>query len=145
MEYWYLYLLAGLLAGIVSALFGVGAGIVMVPLLVLGFGFAQKSAQGTALFVMIPMALAGALRYYLNPDIEINLSIAVLMALGGVAGAVIGSQLVFNMPPILLRRLFAVFVIISGLYMLYKTRHGTIAQPSKTEQTDGMNSEMKEG
>lgn len=122
MEYWYLFLLAGLLAGIISSLFGVGAGIVMVPILVLGFSLGQKSAQGTALFVMIPMALVGAIRYKLNPEIEVNIGIAGLMAIGGVVGALIGSQLVFNIPNIVLKRMFAIFIILAGLNILHKTR-----------------------
>ncbi len=121
MEHWYLFILAGLCAGMVSSLFGVGAGIVMVPLLVMGFGLAQKSAQGTALVVMIPMALVGAIRYKLNPEIEVSLPVSALMGLGGVVGALIGSQLVFSIPSLVLKRMFAVFIIIAGLNMFIKT------------------------
>ena len=138
MEHWHLFILAGLLAGTVSALFGVGAGIVMIPILVLGFGMGQKSAQGIALCVMIPMALVGAIRYRLNPDIEVNYTIAGLMALGGVVGAIIGSQLVFHIPTLLLKRLFAIFIIISGLNILYKTRSKPVPQ---TEQINAENPE----
>lgn len=134
MEHWYLFILAGLLAGIISSLFGVGAGIVTVPILALGFNLAQKSAQGTALFVMIPMALVGAIRYKLNPEIEVNLPVAGMMALGGVVGALIGSQLVFNIPNVVLKRMFAVFIIIAGINMLYKTRRKPgVDKPSQTQ------------
>jgi uncharacterized membrane protein YfcA len=107
----------------------------MVPLLVLGFGFAQKSAQGTALFVMLPMALVGAIRYKLHPDIEINLTVAGLMALGGVVGALLGSQLAFVLPTVVLKRMFAVFIIISGIHILNKTRQqpAVEAQPAVPE------------
>lgn len=121
MEQWLLYLLAGLAAGIISSMFGVGGGILMVPILVLGFSFGQKSAQGMALFIMLPMALAGAIRYYINPDIPINLAVCALVALGGIGGAMIGTQLVFNIPEAILKRIFAVFIILTGVYMIIKT------------------------
>jgi len=136
MEYWYLILLAGLVAGIISSLFGVGAGIVTVPILVLGFELTQKSAQGTALFVMIPMALVGAIRYKLNPEIEVNLALAGLMAVGGVVGALIGSQIVFNIPNVVLKRMFAVFIIIAGINMLYKSRKKPVVEKPAQEQTE---------
>lgn len=137
MEHWYLFLLAGLVAGIVSSLFGVGAGIVMVPLLTLVFCFGQKNAQGTALMVMIPMVIVGAVRYKLNPDIEINMAVSGLMAIGGVAGAIIGSQLVFNISPIVLKRMFGIFIILAGINILLKTRKPSVAAPPSTEQVSG--------
>jgi uncharacterized membrane protein YfcA len=136
-EYWYLFLLAGLVAGIVSSLFGVGAGIVMVPILALGFGLGQKSAQGTALMVMIPMVIVGAVRYKLNPNIEINMVVSGLMAVGGVVGAVIGSQLVFNISPVVLKRMFGIFIILAGINILLKTRKPPVSEPPATEQVSG--------
>lgn len=121
MESWYLYILAGIAAGVISSLFGVGGGILMVPLLVLGFSFGQKSAQGMSLFIMLPMALAGAIRYKLNPTVEVNLAVCGIIAIGGVIGAMIGSQIVFNIPEIILKRVFAVFIILTGINMIVKT------------------------
>jgi uncharacterized membrane protein YfcA len=123
MELWIWYVLAGIAAGIISSMFGVGAGILMVPILALGFGFGQKSAQGMALFIMVPMALAGALRYHLNPDVSINLRVAGIVAVGGVLGAVIGSKIVFNIPDMILKRMFACFIILVGINMLVKSFH----------------------
>jgi len=120
-ETWILFILAGIAAGIVSSMFGVGGGVLMVPILVLGFSFGQKSAQGMSLCIMLPMALVGAIRYKLNPDIPINLPVCGLIALGGIAGAMIGSHLVFDIPEIILKRVFAVFIIITGIYMIIKT------------------------
>lgn len=56
------YLAAGLAMGIASSLLGVGAGIIVIPLLVTFFGFSQALAAGTSLTVMIPIALLGAWR-----------------------------------------------------------------------------------
>jgi uncharacterized membrane protein YfcA len=131
MELWIWYVLAGIAAGIISSMFGVGAGILMVPILALGFGFGQKSAQGMALAIMVPMALAGALRYHLNPDISINLRVAGIVAVGGVLGAVIGSKIVFNIPDMILKRMFACFIILVGINMLVKS----FMKPSEKSQT----------
>jgi hypothetical protein len=121
MENWYLYIIAGIAAGIISSMFGVGGGILMVPILVLGFSFGQKSAQGMSLFIMLPMVLAGAIRYKLNPDIPINLPVCGMIALGGIAGAMIGTHLVFNIPQVILKRMFAVFIILTGIHMFVKS------------------------
>ncbi|HNX52509.1 MAG TPA: sulfite exporter TauE/SafE family protein [Pontiellaceae bacterium] len=121
MENWYLYIIAGLAAGIMSSLFGVGGGVLIVPILALGFSFGQKSAQGMSLFIMLPIALAGAIRYKLNPDVPINLPVCGLMALGGIAGAMLGTHLVFGISDIVLKRIFAVFIILTGIHMIVKS------------------------
>ncbi|NOU36502.1 MAG: sulfite exporter TauE/SafE family protein [Kiritimatiellaceae bacterium] len=121
MEQWYLYIIAGLAAGILSSMFGVGSGILMIPILTIAFAFGQKSAQGMALALMVPMALVGALRYYFNPEVEMNLKLLGLLAVGGVVGAVIGSQIVFGISDAVLKRMFAVFIIITGIHMFMKS------------------------
>jgi uncharacterized membrane protein YfcA len=55
------FILLGICAGTLSGLLGLGSGIILIPTLVLLCGFAQKSAQGTTLAVMVPMILVGAL------------------------------------------------------------------------------------
>ncbi len=136
MENWYLYIFAGIAAGIISSMFGVGGGVLMVPILVLGFSFGQKSAQGMTLFIMLPMALAGAIRYKLNPDVPINLPVCGIMALGGIAGAMIGTQIVFNIPQVVLKRIFAVFIICTGIYMIIKTLPKPSAQEPQTKMIE---------
>lgn len=135
MENWYLYILAGLAAGIMSSMFGVGSGILMVPILTIAFSFGQKSAQGMALALMVPMALVGALRYYFNPEIDISLKLVGLLSIGGVIGAVVGSQIVFNISEAILKRMFAVFIIITGVHMFMKSYAKPVAKEPPTEQT----------
>lgn len=139
MESWYLYIIAGVATGIMSALFGVGGGVLMVPILTLAFGFGQKSAQGISLFVILPTALAGALRYKLHPDIPVNLAVAAWMAAGGMAGAILGSKLVFLLPEIVLKRMFAVFIILTGIHIFIKTlppKSGTNETSNQIEKTE---------
>ena len=126
MDMWVWYVLAGMAAGILSSMFGVGAGIILVPLLGIAFGFAQKSAQGMALAVMVPMALAGAIRYYYNPDVPINLPTVAWVAVGAVVGALLGSKIAFSLSGLVLKRLFACFIIIVGVNMLVKSFRGSV-------------------
>jgi len=144
-ENWYLYILAGLAAGIMSSTFGVGGGILIVPILTLAFAFEQKSAQGMSLFIILPIALAGAIRYKLNPDIPINLPVCGLVALGGIAGAMIGTHLVFNISEILLKRMFAVFVILIGIHMFMRSFTKPAAKEPPQQQVENSFTEGNKG
>jgi uncharacterized membrane protein YfcA len=137
MDMWIWYIVGGIVAGILSSLFGVGAGIILVPMLSLAFGFGQKSAQGMALAVMVPMALAGAIRYYQSPEVPIHLPTVGIIALGAVAGALIGSKMVFNIPNIILKRIFACFIILVGINILAKSfRKAPAKEPAHVEHQD---------
>jgi len=116
---WYWLLLIGILAGTLSGALGVGSGILIIPALVFGLGIEQKSAQGISLAVMVPMALMGAYRYYVNPDIKISLSILLVLAPLAVVGAYLGAQMAAWLPAAILKRSFGVFIIIVGLRMAF--------------------------
>lgn len=118
MESWFLFVLVGLACGVFSATFGVGSGIILIPVLVLAFSFPQKTAQGTCLAVMVPMAFVGALRYKLNPDVSMDLSAITFLSVGAVVGALIGATIAGWLPATVLRKLFAVIMIIAAIKML---------------------------
>jgi hypothetical protein len=85
----------GLVAGVFSALFGVGGGIVIVPLLVALAGFETRRATGTSLAAISITAGAGALFYGLHGDLKVG-SAALLglpAALGAVAGVALQQRL----------------------------------------------------
>jgi uncharacterized protein len=107
----------GLGAGFLAGLLGVGGGIVMVPAMVLLLGFDQHVAQGTSLLVIIPAALTGSYTHYRRG--RLSLRDAALLAVGGILGAVLGSVFALSLEETLLRRLFAVFLIISAIRMLW--------------------------
>lgn len=130
MESIWLCLLVGLACGIFSALFGVGAGIIMVPSLVLLGGLPQKSAQGVALAIMVPMALAGAIRYKLNPEIHMDLRIILLLSAGGVVGAIAGTWIVARIPGLVLRRMFAVIMVIAAVKMFLTPERTQTSRPA---------------
>ena len=106
----------GLAAGFMAGLLGIGGGVLMVPAMVLLLGFDQHVAQGTSLLVIIPAALSGSFTHYRNG--RLFLRDAALLAAGGVVGAVLGSIFALSIDDEILRRLFAVFIIVSAVRML---------------------------
>ena len=114
---WWFFILLGIGAGILSGTLGIGSGIILVPVLVLACGFEQKSAQGMSLAIMVPMALVGALRYWKNPDIEMNTLVIGLVICGALAGVLAGTELVFRLPSHTLRKIFAIFLAIVAVRM----------------------------
>lgn len=104
--------LAGVLAGAVSGVLGVGGGLVFVPALTVGLGVPQTLAQGTSLAAIAPTALVGGI----TADREGNVLRAhlvimgVLAAVGGAAGAVLALAL----PTEVLVRVFGAFLILSA-------------------------------
>lgn len=115
----YLYILLGVFAGIFSATFGVGSGVIMIPVLTLLAGYTQKEAQGMALAVMVPMALMGALRYHWNPDIQIDWDRVLILAIAVIVGANIGATIAGLATNKQLQIGFSLFLIFVGLRMLW--------------------------
>jgi uncharacterized membrane protein YfcA len=115
--------------GIFSGMLGLGGGIIVVPALVFLCGFGQKAAQGTALAVMVPMALVGAIRYWRNPEVELRGTVIALLALGAIVGTLLGTELAARLSAATLRKLFAVFLIVVAVRML--------VTPSRPEKTRG--------
>jgi len=116
-SHWWAFTILGVVAGIICGMLGLGSGAVVVPTLFLLFAFEQKSAQGTALALMVPMALVGAFRYWRNPDIDVSLSIVGLIALGALPGVLLGTHLVGLISGNALRKIFAVFLAFVAVKM----------------------------
>ena len=113
-------LLIGLAGGTLGSMLGLGSGIVVIPMLVLGLGFSQKVAQGTCLAMMVPMALMGAFRYHWNPEISMSLGVILILALGAVLGANLGSSIAAWMPNLALKKIFGMTLLIVGAQMLFR-------------------------
>ena len=114
---WWVFILLGICAGIISGTLGLGSGTVLVPALVLLCACEQKSAQGTALAVMVPMALVGALRYWKNPQVEMNVAVVGLIICGALVGTLAGTELAARLPSHTLRKVFAIFLAIVAVRM----------------------------
>ena len=126
-----LFALLGLATGILSKTFGVGGGIVMVPGFIFLLGANQKSAQAMSLAVIIPTALAGLVGYiymWKHPDpalaatehVRMSLAVAAVVAVFAVAGALLGQYVIRWTPNVALQKAFGVFVIVVGVYMLWR-------------------------
>ncbi len=112
-------LLIGVGAGVLSGLFGIGGGTVIVPALILIARFDPVTATGTSLAALVlPVGILGAVEYYRNGHLDIRY--ALLIALGLFAGAWFGARIAQDLQPMVLRRLFAVFLVIVALRLWFK-------------------------
>ena len=111
------YILIGLVGGLAGGALGLGGGAVMVPLLVYAAGLTQHQAQGTVIAVLtMPVFLLAAIRYHAAGNLKIQ--IALFVAAGFVAGALLGAHLVQGIPSPQLKRLFGVSLILIGIKLL---------------------------
>lgn len=104
---------AGALVGVLSALFGVGGGILMVPFMVLILEKGQHLAEGTSLLVIVPTALVGVVAH--RKSNFVGFQAAALLAVGGMAGAYIGAALALRLDAETLQVLFGILMAIVGV------------------------------
>jgi uncharacterized membrane protein YfcA len=108
--------LIGLVAGFFSALFGVGGGIVIVPLLLLFAAFAVRPATATSLAAIGITAAAGTITYVVHGDVEPLY--AALVGIPAAGGAVAGAALQQRVPVRALSFLFAVLLVAIAIRLL---------------------------
>ncbi|MBS1724844.1 MAG: sulfite exporter TauE/SafE family protein [Armatimonadetes bacterium] len=114
-----LLILGGLVAGACGGLFGIGGGVVIVPFLVLALGYSQHKAQGTSLVALLaPVGILGLIEYYKRG--EADLKSGAFVALGFVVGAWGGSKTAVQLPEEAMRRTFAGFLVLLGLYLFFQ-------------------------
>ena len=111
------YLALGLAGGVLSGLLGIGGGTVVVPVLVYLFGMTQHKAQGTLLAAFLPpVALLSFLRYYQSGNVD--LKVALFLALGIFLGGWFGAGLSLSFPEVLLKRVFGIFLLVVAVQMI---------------------------
>ena len=106
----------GVAAGFLSALFGVGGGIVVVPLLILLAGFGARRATGTSLAAIAITAVFGVASFAALD--EVSWSHAALVGFPGMAGAIAGSRLQREVSSRLLTLSFAVFLVVVAVVLV---------------------------
>ncbi|MCT0255062.1 MULTISPECIES: sulfite exporter TauE/SafE family protein [unclassified Synechocystis] len=112
------FIVLGLLAGFASGLIGIGGGLIIVPVLVFGFGFTQHLAQGTTLALMVPpIGIAAAWTYYQKGDVDIR--VAVLICVGFVLGSLFGARVATSISNELLGRIFGGAMLVIALKMIW--------------------------
>jgi uncharacterized membrane protein YfcA len=110
----------GLLAGVLSGVFGIGGGIIIVPSLVFFAKMAQKTAVGTSLgALLLPVGLLGVWTYYKNG--HINVAASLWIALGMFFGAYGGSVLAQSVSDNALKRGFAVLLVVVATRLWWST------------------------
>ncbi|MBA4293273.1 permease [bacterium] len=112
-------IVTGLAAGVLSGLFGIGGGIVIVPALILALGFSQHKAQGTSLAaLLLPVGALGAYKYHQEKNIDINAALA--LSVGLFAGALAGANIATSLDPVTMRKIFSVFLVLIACYLWFK-------------------------
>ncbi len=113
-----LYVVLGLLAGILSGLIGIGGGVMIVPSLIFWFGFSQQEAQGTTLGLLVPpIGILAAWTYYQQG--YVNLRVAALICLGFVLGGLLGAKVAVVLPSEILEKIFGVALLLIALKMIF--------------------------
>ena len=108
-------IILGLAAGILSSLLGIGGGILLVPGMTFLLGLPIEKAVGTSLAIILPTALVGVYRHSVYGNV--NWKIGLLIMVGSVTGAYIGAWLSRFIPAELLKKIFAVFILLIAVKM----------------------------
>jgi len=119
----------GAALGFLGGLFGIGGGIIVIPLLVLGFGLDQAVAQGTALVMMVPNLLIGWWRY--NQRHPVALKTALQIGVLACTTTWLVAHLATRLPSNLMRMAFSLFLLLVALRMLRPTPASGVAPAAK--------------
>jgi uncharacterized membrane protein YfcA len=107
----------GVVAGVLSGVFGIGGGVVIVPALIYLAGFRQHQATGTSLAVLLPpIGIAAAYEYYRNGNVDMRA--AAIIAAGVLAGGWVGAVIANRVSGPYLRLAFGIFVVSLGVYLI---------------------------
>ena len=110
---------AGLVVGVFSGLIGVGGGILLIPILVYGFKFNQKLAQGTSLAMLLPpTGLLAFLEYQRHGNADLKLGL--LLSVGVFAGGWFGGKWAQAIPQAAMRKGFAIFLVLVAAKMFFQ-------------------------
>ena len=120
------YIVSGLAMGLLSALFGIGGGIILIPIIVTLFGFPQQLAAGTSLAVMAPIAIVGAWRQSRNGATD--WSTGLRFGLAAIPGSLLGAAVAIASSGNVVRTLFSLVLVAVALQML---RTGWSAKKAK--------------
>jgi len=108
----------GVVAGVLSGIFGIGGGVVIIPALIYLAGFRQHQATGTSLAVLLPpIGIAAAYEYYRHGNVDIRA--AAIIALGVLVGGWMGAVVANRVAGPYLRLAFGVFVVTLGVYLIF--------------------------
>jgi uncharacterized protein len=108
----------GLAAGVLAGLFGVGGGILFVPVLTLVLGLEQHHAQATSLLAILPTVVVGAWRQQRYGNVRWKPSL--VLGIAGIAGILGGGFLAESLPGHVLRRLFGALLLLTAAQLAWR-------------------------
>jgi len=113
-----LLLIVGVMAGMLSGLVGLGGGVIIVPALVYLLGFSQHRATGTSLgILLLPAGIFAVMNYYKKGYIDIK--VVLLIFAGFLIGGYFGSKISLNIPEGVLKKIFAVVLLVIAGKVLF--------------------------
>ncbi|XPP26729.1 MAG: sulfite exporter TauE/SafE family protein [Leucobacter sp.] len=120
------FILLGAATGLLSGLFGIGGGVILVPLLTLLLRFPQRLAAGTSVAAILPAAVVGGIGYGLQGNVD--WIAAACLAAGIIGGAQLGAYLLSRIPTMFLRWMFMAFLlgVIVSLWFVVPQRDDVI-------------------
>jgi hypothetical protein len=113
-----LLILIGVAAGLLGGLLGIGGAVIIIPALVLLLGYSQYDAQGTTLLMLVmPVSSLAAWQYYKGGHVDVTA--AVILGLMFLVGGYAGAKLAPHVPVELLKKAFAIILIVIAVKLLF--------------------------
>lgn len=121
-QHWSILVAIGMTAGVCSGLFGIGGGVIIVPLLGLLFGLSSQVASATSLVAMLaPVGILGVLHYHRAGVLTTqHFQFGAWIALGLLFGAWIGANWATSISSGALQKMFAVFLVLVAIRLWLK-------------------------
>lgn len=118
-----LMLVIGLVTGVFSGVFGIGGGIIIVPILVFVLNFSQVAATGTSLVaLLLPVGILGVYEYYRSGRLgTVEIKAGLLIAVGLFFGVYLGAKVSALLPENILRKGFSVFLVLVAAKLWLKS------------------------
>lgn len=113
-----LFIVIGCIAGVLSGLFGIGGGIIIVPALIYLCGFTQLKAQGTSLAILLPpVGILAFIDYYKEGHVDVIAGILICIFL--VIGSVLGAKMSHIIPVDSMRKLFGILMMLIAVKLVF--------------------------
>lgn len=109
-------ILIGLFAGFINGFFSTGGGLILIPTFMYLLNKDSKTARGTTIFCILPMAITSSLLYFKKNYIDWKIS--ALCQIGGIIGGYIGAKLLNKISEIKLKKIFIIFLLYIALKMI---------------------------
>lgn len=112
--------LIGIIAGIFGGM-GIGGGTILIPALIIFIKVDQRTAQSINLISFIPASLVALIIHYKNRNIEKRITKKLIFP--GIIAAFIGSLIAIKLNPILLKKIFGIFLFVMGIFEIMSIRN----------------------